>query len=411
MNLLNKYSKFTICNFFLIFLIIRIINIFVLKIDLYVLQLFFVINAIFGLSLILCRTNKCIMNFLVLLFILYNIINGILIYYPHHDFLFYKACISEISAIFFYFIGKNVEWNIDNILKQLRFPLLFAAFCGIYFFFFMPSWYLSMKESLLEDTNAYEGAVGEIFRLSSFWGHPYQLGYAIAIFSSYSIVNSFINSHKIYYIFISIFLFLVLVLCQLRVCILYYLLVFIYHYFTFGKSSVFVKILSLTVFSIIMIIIVFYFFNTLSGEQSEYIINHTTQLFESEAVNNRLEHTSGGLNNDIFDSFFGYGVGHFSQNARDFGIPALVDCEYQKKIAELGLCGFSIFILIIIVAIVKILKNFDNNTCANSIVLFYVIASIGASCISNVHQYPYMFWFALGCLFNSNNNLKRNNNE
>ena len=410
MKLLLKFSHFSICNFFLIILLLRLNELFVSTLDLYIIQLFFIINALCGIVLIR-GTIKNLMDLLVVIFIIYNILNGIIIDYPHHHFLFYKAFICELSAIFFYFIGRNVDWNINEILAKTKYPLLFAAFCGICSFFMMPSWYLNMKSAMLEDSSGYEGAVGETFRLSSFWGHPYQLGYAIAIFSSYSIMNCFNNPNKKYYIILSTFLFLVLILCQLRVCILFYILVFIYHFIINGKETFFIKISLLSVVALLFIIILYYLLNFLSPDQLDYIITHTDQLLESGAVDDRLEYTKMGLNNDIFDSFFGYGVGHFSQNARVFNIPALVDCEYQKKLAELGFFGFSIFIMIIIGAILKLSKEFKDNTCANSIVLFYVIASIGASCISNVHQYPYMFWFALGCLFNSNNNLKQNNNE
>lgn len=409
MKLLFKFSHFSICNFFLIVLLLRLNELFVSSLDLYITQLFFVINALCGMVLIR-RTFKNSMDYLVIIFIIYNILNGIIIDYPHHQFLFYKAFICELSAIFFYFIGRNVDWNIIEVLTKTKYPLLFAAFCGICSFFIMPSWYLNMKSAMLEDSSGYEGAIGETFRLSSFWGHPYQLGYAIAIFSSYSIMNCFNNPKKKYYIIISTFLFLVLILCQLRVCILFYTLVFIYQFIINRKENFFIKISKLSAVVILFLIIVYYLFDFLSPEQLDYITTHTDQLLKSGAVDDRLAYTKMGLNNDIFDSFFGYGVGHFSQNARVFNIPALVDCEYQKKLAELGFFGFSIFIMIIIGAILKILNNFKDNTCANSIVLFYVIASIGASCISNVHQYPYMFWFALGYLSNNNNSLMKNEN-
>ena len=74
---------------------------------------------------------------------------------------------------------------------------------------------------------------------------------------------------------------------------------------------------------------------------------------------------------------------------------ALQDCQYQKTLAELGIFGFSIFALMLLIALVQSFWN-RRLVLEFGIILFYTISFIGSSSISAESTFPFVFWYVMG---------------
>ena len=274
---------------------------------------------------------------------------------------------------------------------------------GIYFYITNPSWYVLMKESQLNEYVS-ESFRQEIYRLSSFWGHPYYIGYATEIYFMYILYrlkyfNYTATNTLVKYIdfFIAILCIVVLILAQLRVTILCSIIIYIYynlnnkHFFTNT-----IKILmGVSLFMGLSLLLLQY----TSPDTNRYIIEHVGMLFDSKMYGDRFKSTGGGLD---LDTFFGYGFGRYDATAREFGKFAIVDNEYQNHLAELGYIGFILLLFIFVYTFSKVLIYGYQNKLGTAIFLFFVIAAVGASVLSNETQYNYIFWFVVGNLCSLN---------
>lgn len=392
-NRLLNIAVLILSNFFLLTLLTQLL--YLIGIDLYIWQLMRVVFAVVG---VYCMMNiRCTpFDVLIFIYIIYILINGVAIDYQNHGSYFYRAIIVQYFPIFTYFIGRYVQIDLGLFLSKMKYPLLFAMLCGIFFYIVEPGWYVMMKEAQLRvDANDYR--IAEIYRLSSFWGHPYVIAYATLLYSLYLTHRIIIGIDKqkeqLIYIGFLVICCIVLFLAQMRVTIFFYLIAM--SYMVFGTRRWLKK--KNNVISIILILLVTagVVFVLFTADESSYIIKHMQRLFEDDALSERFVHTLGGIVNY---SFWGDGFGRYDMLARSFGKWAIVDQEFQNHIAELGYLGGSLLILILLFSVYRCYKN-RFLLLENSVILFFVIAMVGASVLSNSSQYNYMFWYTLGLLW------------
>lgn len=385
-------AVFTLSNFFLLTLLSQLLNL--AGIDLYIWQLMRVVFAIGG---IYCMMNirSTPFDVLVYIYMIYILINGVAIDYQNRGSYFYKAMIAQYFPIFTYFIGRYLQIDLGFFLSKMKYPLLFAMLCGICFYMIEPGWYVMMKEAQLRvDANDYR--IAEIYRLSSFWGHPYVIAYATLLYSLY-LTHRLINGidkrkEQLIYIGILVICCTVLFLAQLRVTIFFYLIALVY--MSFGNKNLKRRNNVMGVFLILLVIVGAIYIQS-TADESSYIVEHMQGLFEDNALSDRFAHTAGGI---INYSFWGDGFGRYDMFARIFGRWAIVDQEFQNHVAELGYLGISLLFLILLFSVYRCYKN-RSLLLENSVILFFVIAMVGASVLSNSSQYNYMFWYTLGLLW------------
>ena len=393
---ITKFPYFLLTNFFLVVCILRLLDF--LNIEIYLLNIFILSCTIWG--GVLCIKNKRnAFDFLVIAYIIYLTLNAVLSDYPHKDILLYRAFLAQYVFIFFYFIGRFSIVTPRNVIKNMRYPLLFCMIAGVIFFFSMPSWYVSMKQELLAE-NATETVYYEIFRLSSFWGHPYILGYAVLIYSIYLMNDLFIiknkQNRKVNIIFL-LFCAFILLLAQLRVTIVCFLVFFIY-ILTIGGYLNLRKLLNVFFVILISIFLLYFFAKNMEIGSVEYITEHMIKLTSENALSDRLNFTSGGVD---LTSMFGEGLGRYDLPARRFNMFSLCDSEYQNHIAELGWCGFALLLLLLTLSLIKCLFHKTTHIIEFCVISFFALNMIGASSLSNTHQYAYIFWYCLGFAWNN----------
>lgn len=386
---------FILSNFFLLTLFMQLLNL--VGFDFYIKQLMNVVFAITGLYCLINIKYTCF-DIIILIYMFYILINGIVIDYQNHGSYFYKAMIIQYFPIFTYFIGRYLQIDLSFFLSKMKYPLLFAMLCGIYFYISEPGWYIAMKLSQLR-AYASDYQVAEIYRLSSFWGHPYVISYSTLLYSLY-LTHNLINGisgrkEKIISILILMICYTILMLSQMRVTILFYLIALFY--MSFENRLLYKNRNNYMSKFLIILVVIGIIYMMLTLDESSYIVKHMMGITESEALNDRFAHTSGGI---INYSFFGDGFGRYDMYARTFEKWAIVDQEFQNHIAELGYLGISLLILILLFSIYRCFKK-HFLLLENSVLLFFIVAMIGASVLSNEHQYNYIFWYTLGIIWSN----------
>ena len=159
--------------------------------------------------------------------------------------------------------------------------------------------------------------------------------------------------------------------------------------------------------SFLVVVVIFIFVN--NPEMFDYVMKRVMEVSESSGFEDRLEHTGGG-NIDLF-SLFGNGYGRYSMRARDYGAWAIIDSEYQKHLAELGVIGF--LMLVFMLASGFLVSISKRSLLVNTLILgFYIVTFVGASALSASLEFPFVFWLVLGEISrNWNIKLKLVNNR
>lgn len=396
-NKIIKVASWMLSSFFLLVLVLQLFN--MVFIDLHLMQIMVVSFALGG---VCCIKKKGLRGFdiLVIVYFIYMLLNGLAIDYQHHWEFLYRAMLSHVFPVMCYFIARYTQNDVEQYLDKMKWPILFAMVCGIAFYYIHPSWYVVMKEAQIIE-NASDMSIGEAYRLSSFWGHPYVVGYATLLYSIYvtdKLVRGIpIKRERYFYLLVAFICLVVLLLAQLRVTIVIYALSVIYM-MLFSRKESLTKKMQKVLMLVFCVVLFAFVFQHIASDSMDYISYHMQDLTEDDSMSERFEHTAGGVTSY---SLFGDGLGRYGYPARNYGKWAIVDQEFQCHVAELGYFGVSLLLGIIFFTVIRCLKRLSL-VVENSILFFFFIAMLGASVLSNGHQYNYIFWYTLGLVWSAN---------
>ncbi|MCQ2266209.1 MAG: hypothetical protein MJZ40_00685 [Bacteroidaceae bacterium] len=356
--------------------------------------------------------------------------------YPNKWDYIYRGFTWQWAYILFYFIGRTSGLNIKEALSRMKWPVLIACVCGLYFFFTEPSWYMDMKYSQITSEYATEHYIQEIFRLSSFWGHPYQLSYATFLYSLL-LINSLYdgkkhrtnsttdidsNEHieylddneeddkseteylyqepkktrKLFIVIQLILVGVVLLLAQIRVALFMFVISLVYFFLKKNQASVAKKVIITAVTTLMISLGIYYGQRYLPDSNVEYITEHISDIFDREKTEERFDHTSGDV--EIIDPLFGNGFARYNFVARNYHKFAMIDNEYQKQYYETGIVGITLLVWIFLCFAIQ-LKRKNNRHIERCIFMFIVVGCACAGLLSNPSQYGYLLWFAMGTLY------------
>lgn len=316
--------------------------------------------------------------------------------------LFYLGIRSELIPICFYFFARTEKFKNDDFLLNMRMPLLFAMFCGIAFYFTMPSFYLSYKASVLwnsmniDASSATGHLLYEISRLSSFWPHSYFIGYAalfVLVLTTKRIIID--NAYKKLDSICMVVSFFCLFFAQQRVSIAFALLylVLLTLYAKWHRLEKRYILYAMWVGAAVLgVLIATIAVMVLGPDFVEYVMNRSIN-YDGNMVGDRFalfEH----FVNDL--SLFGDGLGRYGHGAHAEGFSTIPDCDYIRVPAELGFVGFSMLMLICFVALVRgiqILKYcFFEVVCLS----FALVSMLGAATWELGTLHPFLYWFCIG---------------
>lgn len=389
---IQKGEYFLLCNFFLIYAIAQLFLLLGL-VDLHINQFFHLGLGVCGVYY-LFKNNLRLFDSIILLYLFYLLLNGVLIDYDGHWQCFYRTLPIQIASIFCYFIGRFSKIEITEVLLKMKLPWICLSIIGLYCFFILPSWYIKMKTEQL-GMGYTDNQYLSVFRLSSIWGHPYQITYATFFFGIYLIYDYVNKKTERYGLLFLMLCCLVLLLGQIRAAIGGLVVSLMIILLKSHKAGV-GKWVKISILSFLIAIGVILILSLVDNSQlNSYIVNHMQEFLSGENMTDRLDYTSGGIKDY---SLFGDGFGRYGYEARLQDRYAIVDSEYQKHLAEVGYFGFAFLLLFIVFTLIKSIKK-RIHTLELCVILFYCFAMIGASTLSNPHQFGFMFWFCLGKLW------------
>ena len=105
----------------------------------------------------------------------------------------------------------------------------------------------------------------------------------------------------------------------------------------------------------------------------------------------------------LFDniSVFGQGIGRFSNEAKLYGYPSIMDSEWIKLLCEIGIVGVSLIVIFFIRIIKMGLSNYKNNFFELSVIIFFLISMIGSNSLEQpIVKHSVFLWFCAGQILN-----------
>ena len=394
MSLLKKIWELLFSNFMVLYVIMGLAVLAGRFVP--VMQLLMISSFLYGVYMLTEIKKINSIDFLILVYFGYIIINIIGIDYPHHLRFIVQAFIFQICPLMCYFIARSNNLELSTVFNKMTIPIVFAMIVGLYCQISQPDWYSSIKWERIYDqygANADSNSVFEQTRLSSIWLSSYYIAFASLFFSTYLLIELSFKEleqrKKIIYIILLLLSVIILFYANHRTTLLGFVISFLYC-FAYGNNKN-VKFYLAIAGIVIVVIVALIIFS--SPEYLEFITMRFENVTTEEGIVSRLELTGGGQD---LTTIFGNGYGRYSLRAREYGGWAIIDSEYQKHLGELGIVGFSLFILILINGLynaVRLRKYAGLELC---IFLFYLEAFIGASALSVDSEYSFIFWYALG---------------
>lgn len=371
------------------------------------------------------KWNK--IDLLVLMAMLYSLLS---VFFSDYDMdLYYYGIKGQVAVMFFYFIART-DWFINNdFIDNIKWPLFVVIVAGIYLYYNPPSWYEIFRYANLtaeEGTHAFY----EHTRMSSFWPHPYFLGYGSCFFIIYittqilvmsplekvilskndycqsvsyksifgklgllQVVSVINKKSSTNYLYILIALF-TLFFSQMRVAIAYTILFMgfasVYSLVTKRHNTTYFKFLLML---IIAMGIMYYVVSRIISEEFLYYVTERTTEHEGNLLEERAN-----IYRRLFGyiSVFGHGLGRFGHAAARMGLPYISDQEYLRLSCELGFVGGTMVLLPFLIAIKRGLRNISLTFFETSCLIFYLFAMLGAAPLEATSQHSFLLWFCVG---------------
>lgn len=309
--------------------------------------------------------------------------------------LFYFGVKNQLSVMFLYFIARTGKFRNDDFIENFKWPMLFIIVSGIVLYFFPPGWYSAFRYNSLGDLSDNPQLFYEMTRMSSFFSHPYFLGYGSCIMIIYIIKKLLIDKCESRWYYVAFFLTIfTLFFSQMRVAIAYSLLFLtlssLYVVFIDKSNSRFFKTILYLV--PISIIILFLIINNIDEDFLYYITERSTNK-DDNLIEERI---------NIFAYFFRYisvfgsGLGRFGHSAIEFNQKCIADAEYLRVLCELGYVGMFLLIFPIIYSVILGIKNIKNAFFETFVVLFFLFVMIGAAPLEMTQQHNFLLWFCVG---------------
>lgn len=104
-------------------------------------------------------------------------------------------------------------------------------------------------------------------------------------------------------------------------------------------------------------------------------------------------------------TFLGSGIGRYSHSIFLTGSTlAITDQQYLRILYETGYLGCLGYGFISLAIILRGLKNLKNNLFELSVIIFFLIAMMGANCLSQFDMHTAIFWLCCGRIYNNYRN-------
>lgn len=337
------------------------------------------------------QTRFCLADFLVLLYVLYNLLSYFWISLP--GFSFAAFCQEVITSIFPIFLYYGMDYaNRERLYFDIVFSVLLCVIIGIVLYITLPQFYLDY--ACFEGFAATNRAIHVRQGLSSYIGRI-PLGTYVVVAAAVCLKDYIKRGRKA-----SLYLMMLFVLasaltaqrsswfgCALLLMVL------------LRSMAKTIRLKFLCVFFATIIIAMFANlggFNNFSFFDNEVMGNSqiaTKSINVLDAVDERFLTWSNLINNT--NIVVGRGLGTGGHRARSVSrSDTVTDGNYMKMLGEIGVIGLVLFFLATISALVKLKENKENDV-ALFIVFFILLQNFGSNITALQITAP-LYWMGLG---------------
>lgn len=322
--------------------------------------------------------------------------------YEHE--LWYSGVRTQIWPMMFFFVGRHRLFTIGKMMYNSFLPYIFITIVGFYLFVTVPSWYVAFKsDGLNSGANAFQ--LMEMARFSAIWVFPYWVSFFSALLYLFVVSsasqNGFLTKKELFFI---LYIIIIVILTQQRaplaamvVCTIVCL--------TKSKKSRFYrdyKSFSLvkSIFVLLGILILIFLFalrfidtDVIDFVKEKYVVFFDSLDFAGERISMYDEFKK------ISISFFGDGIGRYSHLAIFMGKPGITDQQYLRALYEQGIFGLTMYFILFLVILLRGFRHYRIHFFEVFVVLFYLIAMMGANCLSQFDQHNIILWLCCGSIF------------
>lgn len=348
---------------------------------------------------------------LVFGFILYGLASGMLFLFHEVPFVSFVIEVDKyLCAMAFFFIGGDRNNTGDDYEKYFLWACLVCFLVGFYLYFFPPPWYsrrlVAMRALRWYKSAASEFTIVDYSRFSSFWGSSYSMSFLGMTALGFSFLEIEIGSTRRDRLLGCLGVFacwLACILSQERIAMACSTL-------TIGVHLLYTGIVARKQFALWLATGIGVAVLTLASLDPESLGGRFS------VVSEQLQRRAEGMSFDTAMStrtyqyekalenwnsvWLGYGVGSASGYARSQQFMGVNDGNYVKILYEQGVVGLTWFALILLGSLVQGIRHFRYFRFETGILVFFLLAAIGANafCINALYVMP--FWYALGRIWN-----------
>jgi len=390
-SIINKCCNWILCNYFLLLIIAQIGRITGIdtKLEIFIL-IASIIILLYHIKEIKFSSINTYFIFLIFYITCTALINSYRWELKYYSFRYF------IWGMLFFFIGQLKIYAHNEFFKSQKYTLFILYITSIYLYFFPPIWYQNWKNTAFSLADQFTIDItnynNDFSRLSGFWTYPYFVSYSAFIYLVYLLLKCkrgegdrktivFITTA-----FIAAFFSMMRVVIVCLVLYYLYLLLFYKH-----KTNSKWKILNISIITI----------GILGSFYSIYLFNN----YISERVynNNNLIVDRFAMFSNLFKyiNIFGLGIGRFSNEAKLYGYPSIMDAEWLKLLCEIGILGVLFLCAFFLIILKKAFKHTRNNIIEISIILFFIITMAGANSLElPIVKHSVFLWFCAGQITN-----------
>lgn len=351
------------------------------------------------------KNNK--MSTLVLGYILYCLITGVSYFWIKQPISCYFADISDfLLPILFFYVGLK---DINDRLMYDRFLMCLVPIfiLGIICYITTPGWYTIRLAQIMNsqwyiNSDVYdEETVLSVTRFTAFFRTSYPVshfvifGLAIAYFD---ILRS--DKETRYNTLCVMILILVAFLSQHRVAIACMALFLLFTIYSSVKKRLISRMLPLfLVLGVGSLSAVIY---GLSDDRFQDVYTMVSERVEDMSVSNALKERK--QIHQVMSSWdniiTGQGIGSGGATARAAGFYGITDQNYIKLLYETGVLGCLYLSLILWLTILRGVKYYKYYLTEMMIIVFILIAMLGSNSLVIYYTYTFLFWYAVGRIWN-----------
>lgn len=344
------------------------------------------------------QTNIRIYSLIALLFIIaLSSLNYAFQSYPT-DLLFdgFQKYFFPASFMIFGLVCTRVEK--DDFYLYTYYGLMFTYVVGFYLFFVQPTWYLSWRVETLTEWlgSGAESYVETKMNMSSFFLHPYFVGYTSIFALSYSLCKLSSREHtSIWYLGYCISL-LSMLLAQQRVSVV---CGFFSILFTILLEKSRRKRMIFLLFTPIVMFVVYFILNYV--DLFQVVFDRFSTIWSGEVL-------SDGRSNQWIKAFkhwnnilIGDGFNLYGHKALSHGMHSIADGEFFKFLIEIGIIGTVVFYYFFLRVLMFAFLYKKIYTMEISTIVCFLVGQIGANTFE-MENIIILCWFCIGVILNKN---------